>query len=74
MLPDGVEDPLNKISLKTSVHRRIHTTLYYSLVNHLIIEAYTKANGNKQQQYANVVTALDNIREFLALLNAYSIN
>ena len=74
LLDHGVENSLNKVVLKTSVHRRIHTTHYYSLVNHLIIEAYTKANGNKQQQYSNVVAALKGVRKFLETLNAYSIN
>ena len=40
VLPNGVENPENKIELKTVVHRRIHTNLYYALVNSLVVDAY----------------------------------
>ena len=74
VLPGGVEDPLNKVMLKTSVHRRIHTSLYYLLVNETIIAAYTQANGDKQKQYSNVVAVLGTLKTFLETLNAFSIN
>ena len=31
VLPGGVEDPLNKVMVKTSVHRRIHTQVFMGL-------------------------------------------
>ena len=74
VLPGGVEDPLNKVMLKTSVHRRIHTSAYYLLVNSAIISAYNKANGNPQQQRENVVKVLGAIQAFLTGLNVLSTN
>jgi hypothetical protein len=74
VLPKGVEDPLNKVSLKTSVHRRIHNNAYFSMVNILVIEAYRLAEGDKQKQYDNVVSVLDVLRGFLESLNVLSTN
>ena len=72
VLPDGVEDAHNKIWVSTDVHRRIHTNLYYSLVNKVIIFAYASANGDKQQQSANVIAALGSIKVFISTLDALS--
>ena len=74
VLPGGVEDPLNKVSLKTSVHRRIHNNAYYSLVNIMVVTAYDLAEGNPQQQYSNVVMVLGALYGFLESLNALSTN
>ena len=74
ILPGGVENPLNKVNLKTSVHRRIHNNVYYSLVNILVIEAYNSAAGDRQKQYDNVATVLGALRGFLESLNVLSIN
>ena len=69
-----MEDPLNKVSLKTSVHRRIHNDVYYSLVNIMVVTAYDLAEGNPQQQYSNVVLVLGALYGFLESLNALSTN
>ena len=37
---EGPEHPLNIISIKTGLHRRIHTKTYYGFVNSIIIGAY----------------------------------
>ena len=74
VLPGGVENPLNKVMVKTSIHRRIHTNLYYNLVNRYIIAAYEGADGDPRQQYTNVVAALTEIRVLIESLNALSIN
>ena len=74
VLPGGVEDPLNKVMLKTSVHRRIHTSAYYMLVNYAVIEAYNCANGDPQKQRENVITTLGALRAFLEGLNILSTN
>ena len=74
VLPQGVEDPLNKVSLKTSVHRRIHNNAYYSLVNIVVVEAYDLAEGNPQRQYSNVVSVLGALYSFLESLNVLSTN
>ena len=74
VLPGGVEDSMNKVMLKTSVHRRIHTYLYYGFVNSVIIFAYESAGNRQSQQYENVVNALGFLRIFLLSLNEMSIN
>ena len=74
VLPGGVEDPLNKVMVKTSIHRRLHTKLYYSFVNSMIVNAYTQADGNPTQQYLNVVSTLGAVRIFIESLNKLSIN
>ena len=74
VLPGGVEDPLNKVMLKTSVHRRIHTNLYYSVVNCLIVKAYYDAGDDPNKQYNNVVSTLETLHGFLSGLNALSNN
>ena len=72
VLPNGVEDPQNKIWISTDVHRRIHTTPYYALVNEIIIFAYASANGDKQKQEANVIAALGSLKVFISTLDVLS--
>ena len=74
VLPGGVEDPLNKAFVKTSVHRRLHTNLYYSFANHLVISAYLQAGVNDEQKRSNVVAALTVLRLFVESLNAFATN
>ena len=74
VLPGGVEDPLNKVMLKTSVHRRVHTNIYYSVVNYMVVIAYDTAAGDSKKQYTNVVSVLGTLQAFLSSLNALSIN
>ena len=74
VLPGGVEDPLNKVLVKTSVHRRLHTNLYYTFANNLVIGAYLHADGNIQQQHSNVIAALTGLRVFVESLNVLAIN
>ena len=63
---------LNLVSLKTGLHRRLHTDVYYGWANSVVISAYNSANGNKAKQYANVVVALGVIRGFLLSMDAIS--
>lgn len=74
ILPNGVEDPLNKVMLKTSVHRRVHSGLYYLIVNQIVISAYDQANGDYAKQYQNVVSVLAALSEFLQCLNLLATN
>ena len=60
----------NLIYLKTSVHRRIHTNIYYGWANSLVISAYNSAAGNHDLQYSNVRSALGVIRTYLEALAA----
>ena len=67
-LPNGVENPLNKISIKTGLHRRLHTNFYYYIANRVVIEAYLAADTPEEQQ-ENVITALGVLRGIIAMLN-----
>ena len=66
----GINSSLNLVSLKTGLHRRLHTNAYYGWANSVIISAYNSANGNRSKQYANVVSALGVIRSFLLSMDA----
>ena len=66
----GTNIPENKIPLKAVVHRRLHTTTYYTMVNKVIKEAYDAGKGNPEQQKANVLAALAGLSAFLETLNA----
>ena len=35
-----VEDDFNKVKVKTSLHRRLHTNIYYGLINTGVLIAY----------------------------------
>ena len=70
IFPDGVENPLNKIELKTSVHRRVHTNLYYAAVNSMVVYAYDSAGEDKAQAKENVIATLGKISATLQGLNA----
>ena len=67
----GIEynSPDNLVSLKTGLHRRLHTNLYYSWANSIVISAYHSANGDKTLQRAYVLTALNTIRMSLLLMD-----
>ena len=69
IFPDGVENPLNKVDLKTSVHRRVHTNLYYATVNSLVVYAYDSAGEDKEKAATNVINTLNIIRANLLVLN-----
>ena len=69
IFPDGVENPLNKVELKTIVHRRVHTNLYYATVNSLVVYAYDSAGGNKEKAASNVINTLNTVRVSLMVLN-----
>ena len=69
VLEKGVEDPANKIEIRTEIHRRIHTDVYYSMVNQMIIDAYTEGYPNETKQRENVVNTLGIIRAFINRVN-----
>ena len=60
----------NLVSLKTGLHRRLHTNLYYGWANSVIIKAYNSADGNRARQRANVIGGLNSIRAFLLSMDA----
>ena len=70
-LPNGVENPINKISIKTGLHRRLHTNIYYYMANALVIDAFLASDDSLQRQM-NVVTALGILRGIVEFLNQYA--
>ena len=60
---------MNKVSISTCLHRRLHTKLYYELVNIVIVGAYNSAGGDREQQVENVTSALGAIRSFIFVLD-----
>ena len=65
----GIDEPVNKVSINTCLHRRLHTKLYYELVNVVIVGAYNSASGDREQQIENVTSALKAIRSFIFVLD-----
>lgn len=68
----GYNSPYNLVSLKTGLHRRLHTNQYYGWANSVIISAYNSANGNRARQSSNVIGALNTIRGYLLAMDATS--
>jgi hypothetical protein len=69
VFPDGVENPANKVELKTKLHKRLHTNAYYALINAIVVAAYKSANGDKEKAEENVRAALASAKAFLIGLN-----
>ena len=61
----GINDPVNTVSINTCLHRRLHTNLYYKLVDAIIVSAYNSAGGDPVQQTENVKVALGTIKAFI---------
>ena len=68
----NVESNLNKVSIKTGLHRRLHTNMYYGWANSVVISAYDAAKGNKAKQKTNVENALSQIKKLLQGLSSIS--
>lgn len=68
----GYNSVYNLVSLKTGLHRRLHTNEYYGWANSVVISAYNSANGNKVMQKSNVIGALNTIRAYLLAMDAVS--
>lgn len=47
------------------LHRRLHTNLYYEVVDIIIVSAYNSASGDPVQQTENVKAALGTIKAFI---------
>jgi len=68
----GIHDPINMIYIKTGLHRRLHTDGYYGWANSVVISAYFSAGGNPVLQKANVISALNTIRNYVISENIKS--
>ena len=64
----GVNDGRNLILVEATVHQRLHTNLYFSLVEYAIVDAFESAKPNRQAQIESVTTALMWLRGFIAAL------
>ena len=69
LFPGGVQNEINIVTIKTRVHRRIHTNLYYALVNEMVSQAYSSANGDIEKARVNVTATLLAIRGFIIALD-----
>jgi len=56
---------LAAIVTATGLHRRLHTNLYYEMVDIIIVSAYNSAGGDPVQQPENVKVALGTIKAFI---------
>ncbi len=68
----GYNSSYNLVSIKTGLHRRLHTNEYYGWANSVVISAYNSAKGNKAKQRSNVIGALNTIRAYVLLMDASS--
>ena len=58
--------------LKTGLHRRLHTRVYYALTDAVITDAYESAKGDQFQQRRNVIAALNGLKTYLLSMNEIS--
>lgn len=65
----GINSKENTVSINTCLHRRLHTNLYYEVVDIIIVSAYNSAGGDREQQIENVTSALKAIRSFIFVLD-----
>ena len=61
----GINSKENTVSINTCLHRRLHTNLYYEVVDIIIVSAYNSAGGDREQQTKNVKAALGTIKAFI---------
>ena len=65
---NGVHDPRNLVQVSTRIHVRLHTDMYYALVNSTVTIAYLSAKGNAAMQEAYVTSALTGLKVFINTL------
>ena len=68
---DYYNDEVNHVMLKTGLHRRLHSKLYYAWVNDRITQAYERGEGNLTLQREYVICELGRIRMELQVLNEF---
>ncbi|WP_306569886.1 RHS repeat-associated core domain-containing protein [Faecalispora jeddahensis] len=68
----GYNSSYNLVSIKTGLHRRLHTNEYYGWANSIVISAYNSASMNKTKQWSNVLGALNTLRGYLLAMDAVS--
>ena len=68
----NINSKSNTIRIKTGLHRRLHTHLYYGMVNAVIISAYKNGEGSFYEQRDRVLGALRSLKGFIGGLNILS--
>lgn len=63
-----VDSKENLIWIKTGLHRRLHTKLYYGFANSVVISAYNRGYNYKKRR-ENVLTALRTLKAFISALD-----
>ena len=66
----SINSPENLLSIKTGLHRRIHTDLYYGWANSVVISAYKHAGSDPTKQKEAVYSALYIIKGFVRFLDS----
>lgn len=64
-----VNNGINLVPIKQTIHQRLHTAMYYKYINQRIIIAYKRGEGDKDKQLFYVRKELNSIRTFLSGLN-----
>ena len=62
----------NLVYIKTGLHRKLHTNMYYGFVNSVIISAYGDGSGTKEEQRARILNALNHLKAFISALSTAS--
>lgn len=63
-----IDSNINLVTIKTGLHRRLHTKKYYSLVNAIVVPSYDRGYDDKSRK-RNVHRALNTLRAFLMALS-----
>ena len=65
----GINNEKNLLLIKTGLHRRLHTDLYYGWANSVVISAYRNAGSDLTEQKEAVLHALAKIKSVVMALD-----
>ena len=71
LLAKGVENKKNKVYIKYSLHRHLHTKIYYSSVN-AVVQNADKAGKSKNAKKQNVEYSLNFLKTILTIVSVNS--
>ena len=71
LLAKGVENKKNKVYIKYSLHRHLHTKIYYSSVN-AVVQNADKAGKSKNAKKQNVEYSLNFLKTILTIISVNS--
>ena len=67
-----VNSEYNLVHIKTGLHRKLHTNIYYGFVNSVILSAYGNGSGTLEEKKARILNALDHLSKFISALSTAS--